>query len=81
MKSVPGVVVGDLEDLSALVVVARVGRVGRRFAGRAALVVVGQRDVHLAGLRVGLEVFGPVHLGGAGLVGREPGEHRRLLRR
>ena len=75
-----GVVVGDLEDLAVLVVVARVGRVGGRLAGRAALVVVGQRDVDLAGLRVGLEVLGAVHLGGAGLVGGEPGEHRDLLR-
>jgi hypothetical protein len=65
-----GVGVGDLEDLSALVVVARVGRVGPRFAGRATLVVVGERDVHLAGLGIGLEVFGPVHFGGACLVGR-----------
>ena len=75
----PRVVVGDLEDLTALVVVARVGRVGAGLSWRAPLAVVGQRDIHLAGLRIGLEVLGAVHLGRAGLVGSHPGEHRHLL--
>ena len=75
------VVVGDLDDLAVLVVVPRVGLVGRGPAGAAALGVVGQRHVHPAGGRAGLHVLGPVHLGGADPVARHTRVHGDLLGR
>ena len=73
-----GVVVGHLQDLAVLVLVAGVHRIGRRFSIGAAIVVVRQRAVDLAGLRIRFDVLGPVHLGRAHGVGGLPGEHRDL---
>ena len=48
-------------------------------AGLAAVGVVGQRHVDLAGEQARLDVLGAVHLGGADLVRGEPGEDEHLL--
>ena len=47
-----------------------------------AAVVVGQHQLDLAGLRIGLDVLGPVHLRGAQRVAGEPGldQHLGLIR-
>ena len=73
-----GVVVGDLENLPVLVVITGVGRIGAGLARRAPLIVIGQRDIEFAGLRVGFEILRAVHLGGPGLVGGHPGKDRHL---
>ncbi|CAO0829468.1 hypothetical protein SMICM17S_09235 [Streptomyces microflavus] len=65
-------VLRELQDLPVLVGVARVGLVRPGLALLAAVGVVGERHVDPAGARRGLDVLGPVHLGGADLVTGQP---------
>ena len=74
LKLVAGVVavgLGQLDDVAPVVARARVGLVDAGVALGAAVRVVGQRDVHLAGHRVDLDVLGAVHLGRAERVARQ----------
>ena len=67
---------GQLDDVAELVVGARVGLVDLRGGAPR---VVGERGIHLAGHRVGLDVLRPVHLGGADQVCGQAGVDEHLL--
>src|SRR5206468_4122696 len=53
------------QDAAEDVAGTRIGRIGGRLAGSAALAVVSERDVHLAGGRMHGDPFRPVHPRGA----------------
>ena len=76
-----GIVVafGEFDDVPVAVAGARVRLVGECLASGAALGVVGQRNVKLAGHRARLHVLGTVHLGCPGLVRGEPGVDKDFL--
>src|SRR4029453_364505 len=78
-RASPIVPLGDLDDVTVLVVLTGIGSIMARLAILASIRVLGARDVDLARTGTGLDILAAVHRRGSDSISGHPGEDQHLL--